>query len=297
MKPGPRLRYVVVTPAHNEEAYIEKTISYMVSQTQLPEKWVIVNDGSTDKTHEIVSGWAAKYDWIEYVRLPEHTDRQFAAKVRAFNQGYARLKNVDYAIIANLDADLSFDPDYMEFLIGKFSENPRLGVAGTPFVEKMETEHYDFRFADIQHVSGACQMFRRECFESVGGYIPIRGGGIDWAAVTTARMKGWETRTFIEKKLLHHRPMGTGKGNWLSARFRLGREDYYLGGHPLWECLRGIFQMRYRPYIIGGSALLAGYFTAALSRTKRPIAAELVVFHRKEQLERLKVKFIKRRTR
>jgi poly-beta-1,6-N-acetyl-D-glucosamine synthase len=283
--------YVLITPAHNEEAYIEKTISSMVVQTMLPVKWVIVNDGSTDRTHEIISSRSAKYPWIEYVRLPEHTDRQFAAKVRAFNHGYAKVHGLEYSIIGNLDADLSFDPDYMEFLLNKFADNPRLGVAGTPFIENAENEHYDFRFADIQHVSGACQMFRRECFESIGGYIPIRGGGIDWVAVTSSRMKGWETRTFTGKTLFHHRSMGTGKGSKLYARYRLGKEDYYLGGHPLWELFRSVFQMKYKPFIIGGVSLLAGYCIAALKRTKRPIPPDLVAFHRKEQLKRLRAKF------
>jgi len=192
-----KLKYTLITPARNEEAYIRKTIESVISQSLLPKKWVIVSDGSTDDTDNIVKEYLGRYDWIELVRMPEHQDRHFAAKVICFNAGHQRLFDIDYNLIGNLDADISFEEDYFKFLLSKFDEDPGLGVAGTPFVEG--SSHYDYRFTNIEHVSGACQLFRRECFEEVGGYIPIKGGGIDWTAVTTARMKGWKTRTFIDK--------------------------------------------------------------------------------------------------
>ena len=281
------LTYVIITPARNEEAYIEKTIRSVVSQTVMPKKWIIVSDGSTDGTDEIVKKYKAHHDWIELVRMPEHEDRQFAAKVFAFNAGYQRIINVNYDIIGNLDADLSFEEDYFEFLLDKFSQQPELGVAGTPYTED-ESDQYDYRFTNIEHVSGACQLFRRECFESIGGYIPIKGGGIDWVAVTSARMKGWKTRTFTEKTIFHHRKMGTGKGNLLSARFRLGKEDYYLGSHPLWALLRSFHQMKFKPYVVGGIFIYLGYVTAHLQGTARPIPLGLMKFYRNEQMQRMK---------
>jgi len=281
------LKYVIVTSARNEEAFIEKTIHSVVSQTILPVRWIIVSDGSTDGTDEIVRRYLEKHRWIDFVRMSEHRDRNFAAKVHCFNAGYARLKGVDYDIIGNLDADISFDRDYMEFLLKKFAGNPQLGVTGTPFVEE-NASPYNYKFANIEHVSGACQLFRRKCFEDIGGYIPIKGGGIDWVAVTSARMKGWKTLTFTEKTCFHHRPMGTGSSNILKARFKLGKEDYYLGGHPLWAFFRAIYQFKERPYVIGGLWLLIGYLVAFLTRVKRPLPMELVEFHRKEQMARLK---------
>ena len=191
--------YVLITPARNEELSIERTIQSVIAQTVLPKKWVIVSDGSTDKTDEIIKKYLQKNLWIEFIRMPEHRDRHFAAKVQCFEAGYERMKGVDFGIIGNLDADISFDEGYFEFLLSKFAEDPKLGVAGTPFVE--DGKHYDYSFTNIEHVSGACQLFRRECFEEIGGYIPIKGGGIDWVAVTTARMKGWKTRTFHRKNL------------------------------------------------------------------------------------------------
>lgn len=289
-----RLSYVLITPAHNEENFIEGTIQSMVRQTIPPIKWVIVSDGSTDATEEIVSKYAKEHSWIELVVRPKHADRQFAAKVKAFNAGYEQVQKLQYDLIGNLDADLTFDPDYMEYLIDKMEGDEKLGVIGTPFVEGENRKGYDFRYASIEHVSGACQLFRKACFEEIGGYTPIKGGGIDWVAVTSARMQGWKTRTFTDRVLMHHRKMGTGRGNILQARYRLGREDYYLGSHPLWEFFRSFFHMLQEPFIIGGIAIFTGYFLAALKKVKRPIPEELVAFHRKEQMDRLVGKFLRR---
>jgi glycosyltransferase involved in cell wall biosynthesis len=281
------LSYVLITPARNEEEHIENTIRSVVSQTILPKKWVIVSDGSTDRTDAIVKEFASEHPWIQLLRMPEHRDRQFAAKVHCFKAGHREVDGLSHDIVGNLDADITFDPDYFEFLLARFEEYPRLGVAGTPFVE-ITSDTYNYNFANIEHVSGACQLFRKECFEEIGGYIPIKGGGIDWTAVTTARMKGWKTRTFTEKTCLHHRPIGTAEAGKLMAWFKHGKKDYFLGGHPVWEIFRSIFQMKSRPFLFGGLFLLSGYTWALVSRMDRPIPEELVRFHRGEQMKRLK---------
>ena len=170
----------------------------MTAQTAKPLRWVIVSDGSTDGTGEIVNRYVEQHSWIELVRMPERGERDFSGKVRAFNAGYERVPNFDYDVIGSLDGDISFDDDYFAFLLGKLALNPLLGVVGTPF-EEGDTPVYDYRFVNIEHVSGACQVFRRKCFEEIGGYAPVKGGGIDYIAVTTARMRGWATRTFTEK--------------------------------------------------------------------------------------------------
>ncbi len=283
--------YVLITPARNEEAYIEKTIQSLISQTILPEKWVIVSDRSTDRTDDIVKQYIAENPWMELIRMPKLRDRSFAAKVSCFNAGYKKLNGMQYDIIGNLDADISFDEDYFEFLLTKFAEFHELGVAGTPFVE--DSRHYDYRFTNIEHVSGACQMFRRKCFEEIGGYIPIKCGGIDWTAVTTARMKGWKTKTFTDKVCYHHKPIGTGNASPLLTSYRHGQKDYFLGGHPLWQLFRAVYQMKNKPYIIAGLLFLWGYVWAFLKRVDRPISKELMTFHRQEQMQRLKKIFLK----
>ena len=285
------LSYVLISPARNEARFIEDTILSVIAQTVRPLKWVIVSDGSTDGTDEIVKRFLQDNSWIELVRMPERRARHFAGKVGSFNEGYDRVRGSAYEIIGNLDADISFEKGYFEFLLHKFAEDSRLGVAGTPFVE--DGESYDYRFTSVEHVSGACQLFRRKCFEEIGGYKPIKGGGIDWVAVTTARMKGWRTRTFTEMVCHHHRPMGTATSGKLLAWYKLGRQDYYLGGHPFWEFLRSCLQMKNKPYVIGGGLLFVGFAWALVTRTKKEVDADLIVFHRREQMQRLYSMFSK----
>lgn len=293
-------RYALVTPARNEEAFIESTLRSVVAQSIRPQVWVVVSDGSTDRTDAIVQSFAGQHPWIKLVRMPERRDRQFAAKANCFNAGYARLRELtnDYDLVGNLDADITFDPDYFEFLLAKFAALPRLGVAGTPFVEPHDrpvNHTYAHGLANLEHVSGACQLFRRECFEAVGGYVPVKGGAIDWIAVTTARMKGWQTRTFTEKVCYHHRTLGTGNNHPLVVPFHYGRKAYYVGGHPLWAVLRGFFQMRNRPWIVGGAMFQLGFFWSMLTRVPRVVSPELMAFHRGEQMARLKALFTRQR--
>jgi biofilm PGA synthesis N-glycosyltransferase PgaC len=280
------LRYVLITPARNEARLIEETIKAVIAQTVRPQRYVVVSDGSTDGTDLIVQRYVASHPWIQLVRTPERAERNFAGKVRAFNAGYATLGDLPYDIIGNLDADITFDEHYFQFLLDRFAQDTRLGVGGTPF---REGEHqYDYRFTNIEHVSGACQMFRRACFEEIGGYKPIKGGGIDWMAVTSARMRGWRTRTFTEKVCDHHRAIGTAQNSELAARFRQGRKDYALGGHPLWQLFRSAYQMKSSPRVAGGACLMAGYTWAWITRTERSAGPDLIDFHRQEQLTRLR---------
>ena len=281
------LSYVIITPARNEAQFIGLTLESMIVQTVLPLKWIIVSDGSTDGTDEIVRRYSADHSWIELLRMPERTERNFAGKVLAFNAGYDQVKNLDYRVIVSMDADISFDENYFRFLLGKLKEDSTLGLTGTPFQE-LSGRTYDYRFVSIEHVSGACQVFRRECFEAIGGYMPLRGGSIDHVAVITSRMRGWKTRTHTEKVCLHHRKLGTAQQKALSSKFKYGIKDYMIGNHPLWEVFRSGYQMFQPPLCLGGLALVAGYFWAMLGRTDRPVPQELIVFHQQEQIRRLR---------
>lgn len=278
--------YVVVTPARNEAKFIELTIQAVIAQTVLPLKWLIVSDGSTDGTDDIVRKHAAQHEWIELVRMPQRAERHFAGKVHAFNAGQAKVKELPYEVIVSLDADITCERDYFSFLIEKLAADQMLGLIGTPFLEA-SNQPYDYRFVSIEHVSGACQVFRRECFEDIGGYMPVKGGGIDHIAVINARMKGWKTRTFTEKVCLHHREMGTAQCSPVQTKFKYGTKDYAIGNHPVWELFRSAYQMTRRPFVVGGLALAAGYIWASLRREDRPVSREFVAFHRQEQMHRL----------
>jgi len=216
------MKYVLITPARNEQALIKKSLDSMVAQKLLPERWVIVDDGSTDQTAEIVETYAKLYPWIELVRRPQHVDRNFAGKVHAFNAGFERVQSLDFEVMGNLDADISFDPDYLEFLINKFSEDPKLGVAGSPFIENGYDSAKD-SFEGELHVPGGCQLFRRQCFRDIGGYILHRAGGVDWTACATARMKAGN-RSFSEKRFQHYRPLGSAEKSVWRLSFPMARK-------------------------------------------------------------------------
>ena len=277
--------YVLITPARNEAQFIELTLQSMVAQTLRPLKWVIVSDGSTDGTDDIVRKYIGDNPWIELLRMPERRERHFAGKVYAFNAGYARVKDLNPDVIGNLDADVSFGSEHFRHIVSKFADQPELGVAGAPFREG--TFQYDYRFTNIENVWGGCQLFRRECFEGIGGYTPVKGGCIDHIAVVSARMKGWKTRTFAGSVSTHHRTMGTAQSGGLGAKFKYGAKDYSVGNHPVWELFRAVYQMKQRPFVVGGIALALGYFWSMIRRVPRRVSQDLVEFTRQEQMRRL----------
>ncbi len=279
--------YVLITPARNEAQFLALTIESVIAQTVKPTKWVIVSDGSTDGTDEIVARYTGEHQWIELVRMPQRGERHFGGKAAAVNAGRERLSASQYDVIGNLDADVSFESDYFEFMMARFAENPKLGCAGTAFREKDLS--YNYEFVGTEHVSGMCQMFRRECFEEIGGYAAIKSGGIDLIAVLSARVKGWETRTFPEKTFVHHRTQAGALHSGLRERVHAGRKDYLLGNHPLWEFSRSIYQMHRKPYVLGGLLVLGSYMWNLVRGVERTIPKNLMILRQNDQMKRLKM--------
>lgn len=286
------MKYVLISSARNEQAFITKTLESVVAQTRLPERWVIVDDGSTDETGEVVARYAEKYSWITLIRNPRREGRNFASKANNVNGALAQIQNLDFEVLGNLDGDTSFGPDYMEFLMRKFAADPKLGVAGTPFTQDGGYDSTRDSFEGENYVAGPIQLFRRKCWNETGGYIANPGGGVDWIAVVTARMKGWTVKSFADKRYHHHRSMGTAGKTDVAALFSYGKKDYWLGNSPVWQLFRVTYRLAKKPYVAGGCALFSGYCWAALLRMKRPISPELMRFHRGEQRKKLKAIFI-----
>jgi glycosyltransferase involved in cell wall biosynthesis len=285
------MKYILITAARNEELFITKTLDSVVTQTALPERWIIIDDGSTDRTAEIVESYTKRHPWIQLLRHPRRVDRNFAGKVQAVTAGLDQARSLEFEIIGNLDADISFEPDYMEFLLQRLSEDGELGVAGTPFTQDGGYDSARDSFEGDNYVAGPCQLFRYRCFQEIGGYVPNPAGGVDWIAVMTARMKGWKVRAFPEKRFHHYRTMGTAGKGTLGALFSYGEKDYYLGGSPVWQLFRVAYRMGKKPILLGGLALLLGYVWAALRRVNRVVSPELMRFHRHEQMKKLRAVF------
>jgi glycosyltransferase involved in cell wall biosynthesis len=265
----------------------------VVAQTVRPARWVIVSDGSTDGTDDVIRKYAAQHDWIEYLRMPERKQRNFAGKAFAFMAAYERIQKsgVEYDVIANLDADITLRPGHFEFYLKKFGENPRLGCAGAPFQEG--GEQYNYKYTSIEHVSGACQMFRRKAFEDIGGYKPVPLGGVDHIAVISTRMHGWKTRSYPEMPCTHHRKMGSAERNKWQIAYYGGVADYRLGSHPLWQIFRTPYQMTKSPVVVGATLRFVGYFWNMARRSPKVMPPDVEKFRRREQMARMRAWFQK----
>jgi len=286
-------RYVLLTAAYNEESRLSKTISSVISQTYLPEKWVIVSDGSTDRTDAITLQYVKEYPFVELLHREKGSSHDFASKVYALAAGFQLLRNVSFEFIGHLDADVSFGPTYFADLLMRLECDPSLGVAGGDIYEWDGRNYSPRKGNSVRSVAGAVQMFRHQCYDSIGGFLPLEHGGEDWCAEVTARMKGWRVRSFPELVVYHHH----GSKGWVGRmrrRYREGMMDFCLGSHPLFEIAKLARRLQGRPLIVGACVRLCAYVFAACYRERRIVSEEFVRFLRQEQMERLRA-FTRRR--
>jgi glycosyltransferase involved in cell wall biosynthesis len=274
----------VITPARDEEAHIEETIRSVADQTITPVEWVIVDDGSQDGTASIIARYARLHPWITAVNRPNRGCRKAGTGVvEAFNDGLAALRTRDWDFLAKLDGDLSFERGYFEECFARFRERPQLGIAGgsicyvTNGVKTMET-------CPAFHVRGATKIYRRACWDSIGGLWPAPGW--DTMDEVKANRMGWSTETFSDLHLVHHRKTGSADGLW-GGLVKNGRANYVCGYHPLFmltKCAKRLFE---RPYVIGSVALLYGFLTGYLKRIPQVRDPETIGYLRRQQMGRL----------
>jgi len=189
-----------------------------------------------------------------------------------------------------LDADVSFDSTYYENILDRFKHNPRLGLAGGFIYEQVHGKFLCRKFNNVMSVPHAVQLFRRECFEAIGGYIPLPYGGPDWVAEVTARMKGWEVHAFPDLIVYHHK-VGTAVRGVIKDGFRQGRMDYSVGSRLLFEIIKCLRRAKRKPYVLASLVRMSGFICELCKRKKRLVSREFVKFLRKEQTERIKSLF------
>jgi glycosyltransferase involved in cell wall biosynthesis len=279
--------YVLVTPAKNEESFISQTIESVMSQTHPPARWVIVSDGSTDRTDEIVASYQRRHGFMRLLTRKAAGGRNAASKVMAFRSGVEALRDVDYDFLGNLDADISCPEDYFAGLMGKFADNPGLGLAGGVICHDVDGRRLVNCSNAAWSVSGAVQMFRRRCYDEIGGYLPIPVGGEDAAAEVMARMRGWEVHAFADLVVRGNRKVCMGRSSDIRIKFDLGGMDYSLGYHPLFEAGRCALRMQEPPYVIGSLARLAGFLWAGLKGCPMALPDDVTAYLRREQLGRM----------
>jgi poly-beta-1,6-N-acetyl-D-glucosamine synthase len=278
-------RYAVITPVRDEEKFISATVDAVCSQTMRPTEWVLVNDGSTDRTGEIIDRYAAQFSWIRSVHRPNRGFRKAGGGVvEAFYDGYNALGAKDWDFIVKLDGDLTFSPDYFEKCFAYFLTEPRLGIGGGEiyhdFAGNMALEDNP-RF----HVRGATKIYRRDCWEAIGGLWVAPG----WDTIdeVKANMLGWETRSFSDLPLHHHRLTGTADG-LLRDRIKHGVACYVSGYHPLFVGVKCVYRLFRKPYFIGSAAICYGFIKGFVTKTPQVNDARLITYLRGQQLRRLR---------
>ena len=280
--------YVLVTAARDEEKYIQTTIESVAAQTLRPEEWVIVSDGSKDRTDEIIRSFSEKHAFIRYLRIEPDCGRNFRSQVYAINAGIDHLKTRSYEFIGNVDADISLIPAYYERVLQRFMENPFIGLVGGWIHEpKGQSGIFTPRaFNSTNSVPHGVQLFRRQCFEEIGGYVPLPYGGPDWFAEVMARKSGWEIAVCRDLPVRHHKLSSSVEGA-LRGSFRQGQMDYSLGSHPIFEIFKCCSRMGKWPFSVFPFIRMAAFFYSYLS-VKRPVSDEFVRFLRTEQIQRLR---------
>ena len=283
-------KYVIITPAFNEEKYIQRVIESVIGQSIIPLKWIIVDDGSTDNSKKIIHKFLDNNEWITYLRREKifgHT--YYGSNVYAILDGIKCVENLDYDYLAILDADIILCDDYYERVLEKFSLHPELGVATGTYFEIIGGKKIE---ANIDRMSTpkAIQVFKKQCYKKIGGYLPMKHGGEDTCAEVMARMNGWKTWSFNDIHVQHLRPVGTrNSSDLLMARFRLGITDYSVGTHPLFmifkSAKRAITEI---PYLTSGLARFLGFIYGYIKHEERQVPEKMIVYLRKEQLNRLK---------
>jgi len=278
------LKYVIITPVRDEEQFIGATIDSVCAQTLLPLEWVIVNDGSADRTGQIAEQAAAKHNWI---RVVHRRDRGFRKSgtgvVEAFRDGYDTLQCRDWDYVVKLDGDLRLEPEYFERCLEQFLVDPSLGIGGGEILHEIDGEWRVEKNPQF-HVRGATKIYRRACWEQIGGLWS--GPGWDTIDEVKANMAGWKTHSFTNLPVHHYRLTGSEEGLFRD-RIKHGVACYISGYHPMFVLASSIARLTKKPRVIGTAGILYGYIWAKVTRTPRVGDPGYRAYIRSEQLKRL----------
>jgi poly-beta-1,6-N-acetyl-D-glucosamine synthase len=284
MPEAPSSRYVAIMPARDESRHLPATIASISAQTVKPTLLVIVDDGSHDDTLAIANDAAAREPWIRVVARP---DRGFRAPgygvMDAFYDGYATV-DVEWDFLVKLDSDVVLEPDYFERCLARFALDPRLGIGGGVFHARTPDGRYEEERTPHFHVRGGSKIYRRACWDDIGGLIRLTGW--DTFDEVKANRLGWRTETFDEIVVRHERATGDAAGQWRNA-VKNGRACFVVGYDPVFLMLRSIGRLRTAPRLKGPAGLLVGYFGAWAKREPRVDDPDTIRYMRSQQRRRI----------
>lgn len=282
-------KYIIISPLRNEGKYIEKTIVSVIAQNIQPQEWIIVNDGSTDKSPKIVEKYLAGYSWIKLVNLPDRCGyKPGKGIVEVFNKGFELISSFDWEFVVKLDCDLEFEADYFERVLKEFKKNDKLGIASGAMFLLTKKQRYVLEKNQEDHPWGASKVYRRECFEAIGGLKPIPGW--DLADILSAQMDGWETKCFNDLKVVHFKLTGGLRKGFTRGKFLLGKLQYRFGYTFYYTFLKAVYRLTERPCVIGSLGIVFGYLFAWINQEKKIFSPEMVFFLRMKQTKFLRKK-------
>lgn len=278
--------YIIITPVRDEMLYIEKTIESVKNQTIRPSKWIIVDDGSTDGTGQILDKHAAQTSWINVIHRDDRGSRVAGGGViEAFYSGYATLTNQSWDFIVKLDGDLSFSADYFENCFKIFETEKTLGIGGGTVCQLEDGQIRVDSVGDPPfHVRGATKIYRHACWEKI--HPLLQAPGWDTIDEVKANLHGWTTRTFPDLPIIQHKPTGGADGNWRNW-FKNGLANYITGYHPIFMLLKCVKRMFQKPYLISGVGLFAGYCSGYLFKKQQVPDNDAIKYLRQQQVRRL----------
>jgi biofilm PGA synthesis N-glycosyltransferase PgaC len=280
-------QYVLLTAAKDEEACIAEVIQSVLNQTVRPLAWFIMDDGSTDRTASIVRGFAAEHPFIRLQSASSRGGRNFGSQYKAIIAAYDLAKSLEFDFVAIQDADQGpAQVNYYQSILEEFQLNPRLGLA-SGFVYERPNGVWECRQGNSKDSVAASVVFRRSCFDQVGGYTPLYYGGSDWLIQLDAKIAGWKILTRPDLHILHYRLTSSAGGIW-RGKFRAGMMDASFGSHPIFELLKCCRRVTSRPLVLGSVVRFSGYLWWRLSGRKPLIAQEKVAFLKKEQAAKLR---------
>lgn len=265
------MKYVIISPCRNEAEFMHCTLDSVISQTIPPDLWVIVDDGSTDQTPQILAEYAEKHSFIKIVPCSNRGYRSVGPGViEAFYAGYQTVQAEDFNYICKLDLDLIVPPRYFEILLQRMEDEPRLGTcSGKPyFLDKKSGKLMSEKCGDENSV-GMTKFFRKNCFDQIGGFVQQ----VMWDAIDghRCRMLGWIAVSWDEPELrfTHLRPMGSSQQNMLTGRMRHGFGQHFMGTGLSYMTASALYRMTRPPYLLGGLAMWYGYMKSKLTRQPR----------------------------
>ncbi len=279
--------YIIISPVRNEENFIEETIKSVLDQTVRPVEYILVNDGSTDRTEDIINKYVKKYNWIKTIKRPPANHNPGAGVVKAFYEGFNNLSYNNWEFIVKLDGDLKFDKNYFESLLDRFKYNPKLGMASGKTFQYRRNRLVIDKMPD-DHVRGAAKMYRRECWEGIGGLQKVLG----WDTIDElkAQVLGWETKSFRDLVLVHFKPIGHKQKNIMKREIKAGERQHYLGYLPVFAIIRGLYRMFQKPFFVAGLLNIIGFLHAYINNKSQLEDRSLILYLRFKQKQRLTFK-------